>query len=489
MSPKKDVKVMVLDPEDFHRQTICAILKLQGFEALGLSDAGALESSLREFIPTVVLLDLDYPFPNLKALIQIFGKTSIPVIALTHVKDKARLKEALQAGVKDVISKDHFQMEKFVQSLKDAIESASEKRSPANTTRQATQKEEPPVQKPSPQKPSSTEGTSVEGPDSKESAEINQEGDAQVDQTSILPQHIRQIVSKEELLDSIQTKLLKGKLNKKLITFFELLSITSKGNVRGLNEFILGRDTLVEKLKFSAIQLGLESGTETLTVLKELGFPFSGELCCYFYLMDSFPCDQSPISRILFWSHTVSVATLSKHLAQAADFKKSQLLMSIAMLHNLGRAYLISFEPEVIGEIDRLQKEYPEVSIREIEKRILPIGHDEIGAHLLQHSSYPEEIYQVIRYHHAQAKMLKNHSEIDLKLLKILQGSIEILETRNLNEMVVRKGSPVLDNLMKITRRNDERFAHRVFVDAKHECLRVLFLILKDEEKLSAQSG
>lgn len=109
---------MVLDPEDFHRQTICALLKLQGFEALGLSDADALESSLREFIPTVVLLDLDYPFPNLKALIQIFGKTSIPVIALTHVKDKARLKEALQAGVKDVVSKDHFQMEKFVQSLK-----------------------------------------------------------------------------------------------------------------------------------------------------------------------------------------------------------------------------------------------------------------------------------------------------------------------------------------------------------------------------------
>lgn len=478
MSSKKDVKVMVLDPEDFHRQTICALLKLQGFEALGLSDADALESSLREFIPTVVLLDLDYPFPNLKALIQIFGKTSIPVIALTHVKDKARLKEALQAGVKDVVSKDHFQMEKFVQSLKDAIESASEK---PKTTRQATQKEKTPPQMPSP-----TEETFVKNP---ESAENSQQTEEQPTPNSILPQHIRQIVSKEELLDSIQTKLLKGKLNKKLITFFELLSINNKGNVRGLNEFLLGRDTLVERLKFSAKQLGLESGAETLTVLKELGFPFSGELCCYFHLMDSFPCDQSPISRILFWSHTVSVATLSKHLAQAADFEKSQLLMSIAMLHNLGRAYLISFEPEVIGEIDRLQKEYPGVSIREIEKRILPIGHDEIGAHLLQHSSYPEEIYQVIRYHHAQAKLLKNHSEIDLKLLKILQGSIEILETRNLNEMVVRKGSPVLDNLMKITRRNDERFAHRVFVDAKHECLRVLFLILKDEEKLSAQSG
>lgn len=484
MSFKKDVKVLVLDPEDFHRQTICALLKLQGFEALGLGDASELENRLREFIPTVVLLDLDYPFPNLKALIQIFKKTSIPVIALTHVKDEKKLKEALQAGVRDVISKDHFQMEKFVQSLKDAIESASKKRTKATkSTRQTPKKEEPPIQK-----PSSTQGKTVESPMAKESAEVSQKIDEQTIQPSSLPQHIRQIISKEELLESIQNKLLKRKLNKKLMTFFELLSITGKGNVRSLNEFLLGRDTLVDKLKFAAKQLGLESGVETLTVLKELGFPFSGELSCYFYLMDSFPCDQSPISRLLFWSHTVSVATLSKHLAQAADFEKSQLLMSIAMLHNLGRAYLISFEPEVIGEIDRLQKDYPGVSIREIEKRILPVGHDEIGAHLLQHSIYPEEIYQVIRYHHAQASMLKNHSEIDLKLLKILQGSIEILETRNLNEMVLRKGSPVLETLMKITRRNDERFAHRVFVDAKHECLRVLFLILKDEENFSTQS-
>ena len=70
------------------------------------------------------------------------------------------------------------------------------------------------------------------------------------------------------------------------------------------------------------------------------------------------------------------------------------------MLHDIGYLALVFLDPKQSDKLHtRLAAEATRPS-QEVEREIMEISHDELGAELARHWNLPEEIIAVIRYHH-----------------------------------------------------------------------------------------
>jgi HD-like signal output (HDOD) protein len=70
------------------------------------------------------------------------------------------------------------------------------------------------------------------------------------------------------------------------------------------------------------------------------------------------------------------------------------------MLHDIGYIALDYLDPVRSNELHTYQAAAPTRSAMEIERSLLDICHDELGAELARHWNLPGDIISVIRYHH-----------------------------------------------------------------------------------------
>ncbi len=100
------------------------------------------------------------------------------------------------------------------------------------------------------------------------------------------------------------------------------------------------------------------------------------------------------------WLHSLIVADLS---AKIAITKKTNIMKDLAftsgLLHDIGKVILAQFFPSKMIQIkDELKK--GERTFTEIEKEILGYSHEEVGMKALEAWNFPEELKEVVAYHH-----------------------------------------------------------------------------------------
>ncbi|CAH1385753.1 HDOD domain-containing protein [Candidatus Nitrotoga sp. M5] len=104
------------------------------------------------------------------------------------------------------------------------------------------------------------------------------------------------------------------------------------------------------------------------------------------------------------WLHSFGIAFAMLGIARAMPAKlrpKDDQIFLAGMLHDIGYLALAFLDPKRSDELHaRLAKESDCFAL-DIEKEMLEICHDELGAELARHWNLPDEIITVLRYHHA----------------------------------------------------------------------------------------
>ena len=103
------------------------------------------------------------------------------------------------------------------------------------------------------------------------------------------------------------------------------------------------------------------------------------------------------------WMHNLGIAfsmiaigkAMPKKIRPADDF-----IFLAGMLHDIGYIALSILDPQRSNELHTYQTANPTRPVLEIERSLLEVCHDELGAELARKWSLPSEIISVIRYHH-----------------------------------------------------------------------------------------
>lgn len=103
------------------------------------------------------------------------------------------------------------------------------------------------------------------------------------------------------------------------------------------------------------------------------------------------------------WMHNLGIAfamlAIGKAMPRQIRPPDDSIFLS-GMLHDIGYIALAHLDPQRSNELHTYQAAAPARSALEIEKSLLDICHDKLGAELARHWHLPNEIISVIRCHH-----------------------------------------------------------------------------------------
>ncbi len=118
-------------------------------------------------------------------------------------------------------------------------------------------------------------------------------------------------------------------------------------------------------------------------------------------LMTKAPAGEFNLQSL--WLHSFRVAFVTQGIARVmpANMRPhdDQIFLA-AMLHDIGYLVLAYLDPKLSDKLHNYLAAQPERPAMEVEREILNICHDELGAELARHWNLPEEIIAVLRYHH-----------------------------------------------------------------------------------------
>ncbi|MDH4284206.1 MAG: HDOD domain-containing protein [Gallionellaceae bacterium] len=103
------------------------------------------------------------------------------------------------------------------------------------------------------------------------------------------------------------------------------------------------------------------------------------------------------------WLHCIGISFaalgISRFIPEKVRPHEDELFLA-CMLHDIGFMALAYLDPKLSDSLHTCLAAEPERPIVEIEKTVLNVGHEELGAELASHWNLPEEIISVIRHHH-----------------------------------------------------------------------------------------
>lgn len=119
-------------------------------------------------------------------------------------------------------------------------------------------------------------------------------------------------------------------------------------------------------------------------------------------LMAKTPAGEFNIQDL--WLHSFRIAFATQGVARfmPENMRPSDDQIFLAgMLHDIGYLVLAYLDPKLSDRLHNHLAAEPERPVMDVEREILDICHDELGAELAHHWNLPEEIIAVLRYHHS----------------------------------------------------------------------------------------
>jgi len=105
------------------------------------------------------------------------------------------------------------------------------------------------------------------------------------------------------------------------------------------------------------------------------------------------------INGLFFWRHCLTVAHLSKHLAEAVGHRSPDDVYTAGLLHDIGKIILDRYGKISYGDFIRARCGYSGLLIEE-EADIIGMGHDDVGAYFYHKWDIPNIITCSAKFHH-----------------------------------------------------------------------------------------
>lgn len=177
-----------------------------------------------------------------------------------------------------------------------------------------------------------------------------------------------------------------------------------------------------------------------------------------------------------FWTHSVGVAVTSRYLAEKTRLLPTEDAFTGGLLHDIGKIVLCQYFPDLFKGVWSSSKEN-NLSFYEAEKKESPITHARIGGHLAKKWQLPENLIDVIMWHHDPKKNVGDHN-----LIMVVHAADIIINSFMINTKNRLKLSKINPDIVKVMRSELET-AHEWFPGVSEEIRAACQFFLEGEEK------
>jgi len=136
------------------------------------------------------------------------------------------------------------------------------------------------------------------------------------------------------------------------------------------------------------------------------------------------------------WLHSFGIAFAMTGIARfmpAQRRPKDDQVLLAGLLHDIGFLALAFLDPKRSDKLHERLAAEPDRPALAIEKEMLEISHDELGAELARHWDLPDDIVAVLRYHHAPDEAASAEGQPLARMVNIAE---KLLTSFGLNEYV-----------------------------------------------------
>ncbi|WDP90494.1 MAG: HDOD domain-containing protein [Desulfobacter sp.] len=160
---------------------------------------------------------------------------------------------------------------------------------------------------------------------------------------------------------------------------------------------IVEKDIVISTKLISIANSPLYKGMDTVASLNgalvRLGLKTTRTVVTAVAAKNLFDSDNESLKRELdrLWLHSFAVATLSKHLGEAAGIEKTENLFLMGIVHDIGKMLLMKAFVDMHPDNSIAQKEI-QLAIHEI--------HTTFGAVLIKKMRFPQSFVQMAEFHH-----------------------------------------------------------------------------------------
>ena len=117
-----------------------------------------------------------------------------------------------------------------------------------------------------------------------------------------------------------------------------------------------------------------------------------------------------------FWKHSLGAAIASETIAQHLNHKAPSELFTCGLVHDMGKLAFFLVEPEIFQTVLELAS-HEGISFFEAELKLQVQTHVEIGQLLAQRWRLPNQIQNVVRFHHAETRDQRMGQSNDMNLV------------------------------------------------------------------------
>ncbi|MDR4507590.1 MAG: HDOD domain-containing protein [Candidatus Brocadiaceae bacterium] len=138
-----------------------------------------------------------------------------------------------------------------------------------------------------------------------------------------------------------------------------------------------------------------------------LGFSFIRKLAMEVTIFEQMIQYNQPshFNRLFFWRHCLSVACISKTLAEALGYPDPEEVYVAGLLHDIGKIILDTYGQTTYSDFLVNYKNSNGLLIDE-EKRLVGVSHDDIGAYFCHLWSLPYMVTLAVKFHHCRFEHL-----------------------------------------------------------------------------------
>lgn len=112
-----------------------------------------------------------------------------------------------------------------------------------------------------------------------------------------------------------------------------------------------------------------------------------------------------------FWSHSIEVAVTAKYLSEKSRLHPPEEAFTLGLLHDIGKLVQLIVFPDIFQNIVSMTKS-KNISYFEAEKELGNMSHARTGAYIAQKWLLPQDLVDVVKYHHQIKEGHSNYNPI-----------------------------------------------------------------------------
>ncbi len=169
-----------------------------------------------------------------------------------------------------------------------------------------------------------------------------------------------------------------------------------------------------------------------------------------------------------YWNHQSSTALLARDLARDSGYEEPDDLLTIGILHDMGKLITVIYDKDAWMEINSLARE-KDLPLHRAEEAFWGIDHALIGGMVLQHWNLPEWITEPVNWHHNPEMSSSRHRFVS-RIIHVANSLTHLV-----NEEPRQEITPHLERLA-LERIQAEEMAARTLEDPSVTYLQQMFI-------------